>query len=178
MKNFKTTALTIAAALICMANQAEAVSNGDLIGSVDPGSPSNPPDVTVYVQTMVSYHNGPGGPEPFTTAGHTYDIQNYSNADALLPSPVSFISKTDTTSGPVVSGAEYVLAKYGNVSFVWYLGGSSFDIPDNKPGPGNQGISNYALFGGTPPQQTPDGGATAALLGIGLIGLVAFRQKR
>jgi hypothetical protein len=47
--------------------------------------------------------------------------------------------------------------------------------PDNPDQFGHGGISSARGFGGG--QQTPDGGTTAALLGLGLSGLAALRAK-
>jgi hypothetical protein len=96
------------------------------------------------------------------------------------------------------AGFEYLIAHYGGggpdgsgdqVSAVFYLGGSAFDVPDNQadllaslglsPGDfniqGRGGYSGFTVYNGE--TRVPDGGATVALLGLGIAGLGALRRK-
>jgi hypothetical protein len=80
---------------------------------------------------------------------------------------------------------KYLYVKDGNSDPAFYV----FDITswDGKEDlvltefwPGNGAISHIAILSGDgiPPSQTPDGGATAALLGLGFLGLAAMSRKR
>ena len=63
--------------------------------------------------------------------------------------------------------------------FIWLLtdGALSGTWEYDGTGHGGGGLSNMKLFS-RGIADVPDGGATAALLGIGLIGMAAFRRKR
>jgi hypothetical protein len=84
------------------------------------------------------------------------------------------------TGGPVtdlnVSNYTYLLAKYGNTAYVWYVADLTLvTITSNLSGVQN-GLSHYALFNpGT--VTTPDGGTTLGLLGLGLMGLGYLRRR-
>jgi hypothetical protein len=86
-----------------------------------------------------------------------------------------------TWDGPgIITGAQYFLVKDGNHSPAWYLfdisgwdGKESIEFSNFWLGPG--AISHVAIFGGT--TSVPDGGATAILLGVGVLGLAALRRK-
>ncbi len=81
--------------------------------------------------------------------------------------------------------AKYLLVKDGKNSPAWYL----FDLEAlewngaetlNLSGfwaDVQGGISHVSLYGSQPGRSVPDGGATAALLGLGVLGLAAFRRK-
>lgn len=82
------------------------------------------------------------------------------------------------------SGFDWVFVKYDGPnggSALFWLGGSDAWVPyDSAPlwGSGDQyAISHYATTGGS--TNVPDGGTTAALLGVGLVGasLIARRRK-
>lgn len=85
-------------------------------------------------------------------------------------------------SGPsIISNPVYLLVKDGNHSPAWYLftiagwnGIESLDIQDFWPAGG--AISHVTLYG-TQGSRVPDGGATVALLGVGLVGLGMMRRK-
>lgn len=84
-------------------------------------------------------------------------------------------------SGPMVSPTAFLLVKDGNQTPAWYLynltalgwnGSAQLDLSNFWP---NQGaISHVSLYGGG---SVPDGGATVALLGLGLLGLAMLRHR-
>jgi hypothetical protein len=83
------------------------------------------------------------------------------------------------TGGPVdlnVSNWTYLLAKYGNVAYVWNVSNlTTVTVTSNLAGVQN-GLSHYALFNpGT--VTTPDGGTTLGLLGLGLMGVGYLRRR-
>ena len=83
--------------------------------------------------------------------------------------------------GSYISDAQYLLVKDGNHEPAWYLFSLSAwdgqeDITLSGFWPNGGAISHVAIFGGR--TSVPDGGATAALLGLGVAGLAAFRRKK
>ncbi|HVK59465.1 MAG TPA: VPDSG-CTERM sorting domain-containing protein, partial [Candidatus Kapabacteria bacterium] len=81
--------------------------------------------------------------------------------------------------GDLGAGYLYALAKYGGgqdrgPSVIYYLGGVALDIPNQAP-TGQWGLSHVTLF--NPGNNVPDGGTTAVLLGLGMLGLSMFRRK-
>ena len=74
---------------------------------------------------------------------------------------------------------QYVLGKYGQDALVWYIGDLAQNGTLTLPGTAfGNGLSHTTFFN---PQardrQVPDGGATAALLGLGIAGLAFARRK-
>lgn len=81
----------------------------------------------------------------------------------------------------VASGWDYLIVQYDGKnggSVVIELNGNAAKVPyDSAPiwGSGDQyAISHYSLAG---PVQVPDGGATLAMLGLGLVGFAIVRRK-
>jgi hypothetical protein len=81
--------------------------------------------------------------------------------------------------------AKYLLVKDGNQIPAWYLfnlealnwnGVETLSLSGFWPG--NGAISHVSLYGSQPARTVPDGGATAALLGMGVLGLAAVRRKK
>src|SRR5205823_5001198 len=74
----------------------------------------------------------------------------------------------------------YILGKYDGPNYgseVWYGAGLSGVITLPEFGNGKKyGLSHVFVFNGTP-VTTPDGGTTAALLGLALTGLAGLRAK-
>jgi hypothetical protein len=105
-----------------------------------------------------------------------------------LPAPV-FTGYLDAGTGAVdVTGFLYAVLHYGKGSggtgqgggiVALYLNGQtgSFSFPGSGAGPnGKGGLSSVRLYKGET-TDVPDGGATAALLGLGVLGLTMFRRK-
>ena len=88
--------------------------------------------------------------------------------------------KTDT-SNPVIDldGYKYdwVIAKWGQDAEVYYIGDLTGEIQLNLINFPSQahGLSHYTLFNRT---AVPDGGTTAALLGVGLVGLGFLARRK
>jgi hypothetical protein len=81
-----------------------------------------------------------------------------------------------------VPAAAYLVVQYDGPqggSVVINLGGNDAKVPYDSSiiwGTGDQyGVSHFAIVGGTP---TPDGGATAVLLGGALVGLGLMRRRQ
>ena len=80
--------------------------------------------------------------------------------------------------------AKYLLVKDGDHAPAWYLfdlqalgwnGTETLSLSAFWPDQG--AISHVSLYGSQPQRTVPDGGATAALLGLGVLGLAAIRRK-
>lgn len=148
----------------------------EYLGSVDPGSPASPADEVEYINLLLSL----GANAQATIDGHTYDTS--ANDCAGCPAAVLSGQQSVNTGGPVlaldVSLFTYLLVKYGNTSYVWNVANfTTVDIPSTLNGfnfPGT-GLSHYALF--TPGGGVPDGGTTAGLLGLAMLGLGYVRRR-
>ena len=73
----------------------------------------------------------------------------------------------------------YILAKYGQAgrwgSHIWYIGAldGSHSVPSNI---GGNDLSHYSLYNADQ-FDVPDGGTTAALLGLSMVGLGMIRRR-
>jgi hypothetical protein len=123
-----------------------------------------------------------------TGTSPTYNRQYSDSSLTGLPAATSIGALRDATSPPTafnVSGYEYLLAKYGNTSRVWYVAGlADVEIPSQAfsgkftGGPNRRpisnGLSHWTLFNA---QAVPDGGVTVILLGAALFGVEALRRR-
>ena len=178
----KTLIFAIAMALVlgfsATSANAAAFTIGDAyyLGSIDPGSPASEADEAGYINHLIGM-TAPSGPTVFE--GHSYVRSALGGA---FPDAVEAGSSRDFEApfGPVnVEGWTYLLGKYGNVDYVWYVAGQTgeWGLPANDAVPGaggGQGMSHYTLFN---PTSVPDGGMTLILLGGALVGLEALRRK-
>lgn len=178
--------------LIALNSAAASLTVGDAhyVGYVDPGSPANALADIGYINDLIDVAPGT------TVTVSSRDFVRAIGSPTGLPDAV--LAGADDDNKPAdpidVTGFEYFLAKYGSVSHIWYVAGlsGSFTVPNEAFGgefhtegkkagqPKLNGLSNWSLYNGTtrPPQQVPDGGATAALLGLGILGLAALSRKR
>jgi MYXO-CTERM domain-containing protein len=78
---------------------------------------------------------------------------------------------------------DYLMAKWGNNDYFYYVGALSGeiqlvnDVQLNPAGVAPQGLSHYVLFNGSG-TQVPDGGFTAVLFLGALAGLTLLRRPR
>ena len=152
---------------------------GDIINVPEP---ANPVDEQHYISQLIAL--APGGTSSDTFDGKNHTYERSSNVFGSLPVPV-FASKDESGGNTIdlgTGGFQYVLGKYDGPNGgdeVWYIGGLTgiITIPQNGlPKDDNKyGLSHFSLW--NPGTSTPDGGTTAALLGLGLSGLAAFRAK-
>ena len=172
------------AVMLAFGNNAQALTFGDQfdLGQVLFGIPSGDQDRTDYVNHLVGMTQGTSD----TALGQTFNRSNNS-CGACTPVAVADITNgTGTQIDLGAGGSLYLFAKYDGPnagSEVWYIGGLTGVI--TIPAKGLQadidaghsyGLSGWSIWGGTP-TSTPDSGATAALLGLGLAGLAGLRAR-
>jgi hypothetical protein len=168
-------------ALIC-ATQVHAISltGADVIGFVQPATPSEPVNETARLQFFinVSVDNSAQAPDL-----NSYTLVFGSNVPIPLPGPATFATTITTGSLPVVltTPYTYLMAKFGPDSVYYYLGGQtgtldSLFIPTGLGQNGN-GLSHISLFNQLPGGAVPDGGATGALFGGVVSCLVLLRRR-
>lgn len=146
-----------------------------VVGTIFDGSPADPSDEVGYVNNLLGII---GANATSSISGHTYKT-GATDYSGTVSNGVQ--DKYDDTKNNIVpAGHDYVLAKYGDNDVVFYLGGNSVTLPltgenliMNPPGNNGLGLSHFTVFATV---NTPDGGATAALLGLGFLGMAAFRK--
>jgi len=151
------------------------------LGYVHYGIPSGDQDRTDYVNHLISMSLNSND----AFQGQTF-FRLGTSCGVCTP-----VAKADITNGPMgdatvdlgAGGYLYLFAKYDGPnagSEVWNIQGLSgiITIPQNgTPDKDNKyGLSGWSIWsgGGT---NTPDGGTTAALLGLALTGLAGLRAK-
>lgn len=196
MKTYLTRSIFAAFAGLAIACSASALTIGDTrnLGSIDPGSPADASAEAGYITTLVGLSPSAIGTIDLSVplSGPNFRIYDRYLADPAASYPAATatgaLSGLSPASSVDVTGWTYLLAKYGDTSYVWYLGGLSGvqSVPLNEPGVipgtgtpsvnvGTQGQSHYSLFNQAP--RVPDGGSTIALLGLGLALLAIARRK-
>jgi VPDSG-CTERM motif len=168
--------------------QALAFGDGNDLGQVLFGIPSGDAARTSYVNHLISLAPNTTGD---TFQGQTFNRTGVAASDfGLVSFPTAVFGKNGTGNTNINLGTglySYLFAKYDGKnagSEVWYVGNLSgiISIPaqglaaDVNAGHG-YGLSGWTLFGPGGVPHTPDGGATAALLGLGLAGLAGLRAK-
>lgn len=183
MKKFALLAIVCAAALMLAAPNASAtaLSAGDAyyLGSIDPGAPASATDEVAYINHLITL--SPGGTDTVVQISPPKDwlYTRSSNVFAALPSVTTasgIQGSTTPITGIDVNGFTYLLAKYGNVSHVWYVVGlTTVDLESSIGTAG--GLSHYSRYGYDEFQRVPDGGMTLMLLGGALVGLEGLRRR-
>lgn len=177
-------AISAVVALVCASRvHAFTLTAADVIGYVQPATPSEPVDETARLQFFIDLANnqsavGPDANSYFPVLGP--------NVPSTLPSPATFATKITTSSLPITisNPYTYLMAKFGPDAVYYYLGGQtgtleSLFVPPDLGTNGN-GLSHISLFNQTgtgPGTSVPDGGATAVLLGFAVSGLVLLRRR-
>jgi hypothetical protein len=164
--------------------------NNPIVGTFDAHtSPADIPTVTQYLNNLLAM--GASETDSEIVGGLTIDYKtssvdyngSYLAADGIRKDGDNTANMAELLS--VAAGYDYVVVKYDgqNAGYVvWYLGGEAATLPEfsndiwaNNQGAG-YGISGYTAY--KKGDSVPDGGATAALLGLGVAGLAVIRRKR
>jgi VPDSG-CTERM motif len=184
-KNLFGAVCAVLLALGCTAN-ASTFNFGDHndLGQVLFGIPSGDVDRTNYVNHLISLAPGTTGD---TFSGQTFNrsLANPGPGFPNYPTAVFDHNGTGSTGIDLGNGTlfSYLFAKYDGPnagSEVWYVGGISgvISIPQKGLAGQKYGLSGWTLFGpGGSGGHVPDGGATAALLGLGLAGVAGLRAR-
>jgi hypothetical protein len=185
MKNYQNLFGAVCAVLLTLGCTAKAstLNFGDSrdLGTVMFGIPSGDQDRTDYVNHLISL--------PAPTSGDSFDGQTFdrSGNSCGACTPIAVTGITNGAPGVAIvdlgsGGFLYLFAKYDGKnagSEVWNIQGLSgiITIPAfGLPAQNNKyGLSGWSIWGGG--ASTPDGGTTAALLGLGLTGLAGLRAR-
>ena len=174
---YKYAIVAVAFGALALPTQALTISPGSELVSQD--APNSPPEIFNWIAQNTSYVLGV---ETYKVAVDGNDEEGDFKDNYSTSFNGDHSAGTISWDGPsFISNAEYLLVKDGNHSPAWYLFSlagwdGQEDIALSGFWPGNGSISHVAIFGsGT---SVPDGGATAALLGLGMAGLAVMRRKR
>jgi hypothetical protein len=174
-------ALIMAASL---SSYAITVDSTYLIGHVVPGSPSGDQVEIDRLDYFIGQHNGlnPAAPD-----GNAYTLDFGSSVFPPLPplpendgTGTGQIGATGTSLAIDVTGWTYLMVKWANDSYYYYVAGLGEvdvvnDVVFNDNGKA-QNASHYRLFVGND-RNVPDGGLTLGLLGLGLTFVEGLRRR-
>jgi hypothetical protein len=156
------------------------------LGLISPNHPANPANTQTYIDILLAQPS-PSGP---TTIGANQYTRTANDPLSGVYPAAAFVDELSFTQGPGGANSAtidlgsnsylYILGKYDGPNYgseVWYGAGLSGEITLPFYGNGSQyGLSHVYVFNGTP-VTTPDGGTTAALLGLALTGLAGLRAR-
>ena len=155
-----------------------------LIGTVDPGSPSDQVVELARLETLIQmYNTGIPNPYAINISGHTYtwDV-GFQVPAPELPEVTGYGSQVPVSGGlfsfDLGLGSDYTMVKWGNTAaYYWTQGFEGMVEFDNdiifNTGNGNPlGGSHVVQF-----NRVPDGGITLMLLGLGITGLAVLRRR-
>jgi hypothetical protein len=165
------TKIAAALAVVAFMSSAHALTFADAVGTIRSGEPAGSTDETGYVNHLLGMALG----------SETYDGHDYVKIIDVGGTVGAGVQNTTGANSGNATG--WLLAKYDgpNGGDVLFAISGEFTIPqdsgslwENNNGVG-YGLSHFTVFGSE--QRVPDGGATVALLGVGLLGLGAMRRK-
>ena len=182
MKSFlKKSALLVTVASMALATQLNALTIAQSFGAIADAQPSSPAAETAFINALLGIspvgENAPSFPALFDDGGGNLDRFSTVVPGNPAATATGAFSSASPSASINVTGWTYLYAKFGNGAYVWYVGNLSGlqSLPlEISPGTGS-GQSHYALF--NPGTSVPDGGATVALLGLGLAALALIRRK-
>ena len=168
---------------------ASALTVGDAfyVGVIIDGIPASPGDEINYINSLIQVAPNTLDPTCNLDTSEACDrtLSNQFAANTLPLANLTLAQRVEsgTLTSFTAGDYEYVLAKYGSEqsgggSHVWYI--ATLDGTQSLPalfgGTGTPGISHYSLYNGTV-TTVPDGGTTAALLGLSMVGLGLIRRR-
>lgn len=174
MKKTLLTAMACVLALGLSASTASALAIGDAnyLGWVDPSTPAN---AGGEVQSINDLLDRPAPSGPTTISGVTY--LRTANCPACVDATTTGANQGNAPSATVdVTGWTYVLAKYGTRAEIWYVGNLTGVQPLPLVGSNGNTQSHYSRYNPTT-TQVPDGGVTAGLLGLAMLGVGYLRRR-
>lgn len=199
MKKLIITTIAVASLALSMAANAITIGANQLLGIIEPGTPANPANEQMMVNgllegwgSVAGYNDGapsgtvmgdnPADQPPAEVYTLRYSVATVIPAAGSAPL-AQFPSVSVVTGNTTVNLGDYsydwVLAKWGQDSAVYYIKDLTGLITLSLDGTGwssqGHGLSGYSLFNVT--KKVPDGGTTALLMGIGLMGL-GFLKRR
>src|SRR5947207_8453410 len=192
MKNLRSVILgalcAVALALGSPAYATTTLSIGDSreLGLISPNHPADPTDSEGFIDILLAQPSPSG---PTTIGANTYTRTANDPLGGVYPA-ADFALELKFTQGPGGANSAtidlgsnsylYILGKYDGPNYgseVWYGAGLSGEITLPFYATARQfGLSHVFVFNGTP-TTTPDGGTTAALLGLALTGLAGLRAR-
>ncbi|MBI5385321.1 MAG: VPDSG-CTERM sorting domain-containing protein [Verrucomicrobia bacterium] len=193
LQQFVAASVVVAALFLAPNAGAVPVALDHMLGTVVPSVPTSGDDEAAMINFLVSKYNSglyttsPTvlGDNPADPGSETYKLYfNHSVMPSQLPQAVYSSTRNPGTgnSTTINFGSQtyqYLYAKYGSDVEIYYIGDLSgtWTLPNTGRVVNHNGLSHYSLFGGTTsPSPVPEGGATVALLGLGLLGLAFIRR--
>lgn len=173
---------------VCMAGllvvpfqaSAIALTIGDAyyLGELEKSAPASESAEAGYINNLITLAAGQSNT---TISGKKYDRVDSDVAGPFPTATATGAKKEDTDQTNInATGFAYILGKYGQNSYVWFLSGALTDIvlPAKLSG---KGLSHSTLFNPgispIPPPSVPDGGTTLLLLGAVMAGFAVLRRK-
>jgi hypothetical protein len=163
-----------------------AIGGAYYVGLITPGTPSDPSSQVEYINALIQLAPSTVvvdcvGTNDCDRTGSTIPTSSLGTALTATQTTVPENRIATASQNIAVSGYMYIIAKYaaGNAgAYVWYISGlTSVNLPTHAGGTdgAQHALSNYSVVTGTP--RVPDGGATAGLLGLALLGLGYLRRR-
>lgn len=148
------------------------------LGEIEKSAPASESDEAGYINNLITLAAGQSNT---TIGGKKYDRIDSDVAGPFPTATASGAAKEDTDQTHInATGFAYILGKYGQNSYVWFLSGSLTDIVLPAQLSGKE-LSHSTLFNPgispSPSPSVPEGGATVLLLGAALAGFAALRRK-
>jgi hypothetical protein len=187
MKNLKLKiAALVLAAITPVGSYAVTIINWSstlLVGQVAPGTSTATADNAAYVDSLVDRSHSIN-PSPYDLSGNAYTLFN-TQAGTLKYVDLSQSVFTGAVGGdnlvPNVTGYEYLVVKYDGANgeaYVINIRGITGDVQVPATDPRKNTHNRYLLFNDiTPGTRVPDGGSTAILLGLGIVGAGLLRRR-
>jgi hypothetical protein len=184
MKLGNITKLAAMVALLAAATTGHAVTLGldRLLGTIAPGTPADPTNEAEMVNFLIKAYNTSTTPRVLGDDPLDPQVENYTltSGSSIPAGPLALATtigdhnvSTSNTTFSNAAGYTWVTAKFGQDAEVFYIGGLTGNITLSDFINRN-GLSGYTLFNAA---KVPDGGATATLIGMGIMSLGLIRRK-